>query len=75
PVSNDTFEQTVTSHPTSSYPLLHFSTNFSEIQRRIGNYHPVTEADIKRLNQYAPSIQSTAQWYLNELADQKISYV
>ncbi|WP_449451887.1 PBECR4 domain-containing protein, partial [Streptococcus suis] len=42
---------------------------------RIGNYHPVTEADIKRLNQYAPSIQSTAQWYLNELADQKISYV
>ncbi|HEM3629759.1 TPA: toprim domain-containing protein [Streptococcus suis] len=75
PVSHDTFEQTVTSHPTSSYPLLHFSTNFSEIQRRIGNYHPVTEADIKRLNQYAPSIQSTAQWYLNELADQKISYV
>ncbi|HEM2818460.1 TPA: hypothetical protein U0628_002047 [Streptococcus suis] len=75
PVSNDTFEQTVTSHPTSSYPLLHFSTNFSEIQRRIGNYHPITEADIKRLNQYAPSIQNTAQWYSNELAGSFVYFV
>ncbi|WP_238145639.1 PBECR4 domain-containing protein [Streptococcus suis] len=75
PVSNDTFEQTVTSHPTSSYPLLHFSTNFSEIQRRVGNYHPVTEADIKRLNQYAPSIQNTAQWYSNELAGSFVYFV
>lgn len=70
-----TFERTVTSRPTSSYPPLYFSTNYSEVQRRIGNYHPITPSDLKRLNQYAPSIQATAQWYLDELSDSKISYV
>ena len=45
------------------------------MQRRIANYHPITPADLRRLNQYAPSIQSTAFWYLNELADSKISFV
>ena len=69
------FEQTVTSHPTSSYPYLHFSTNYDNVQRRIGNYHPITPSDLRRLNQYAPSIQSTASWYLSELAGSKISFV
>ena len=69
------FEQTVTSHPTSSYPYLHFSTNYDKVQRRVGNYHPITPADLRRLNQYAPSIQSTASWYLSEMADSKISFV
>ena len=45
------------------------------MQRKIANYHPITPADLRRLNQYAPSIQSTASWYLNELADSKISFV
>ena len=70
-----TFEQTVTSHPTSSYPYLHFSTNYDKVQRRVGNYHPITPADLRRINQYAPSIQSTASWYLSELAGSKISFV
>ena len=70
-----TFEQTVTSHPTSSYPYLHFSTNYDKVQRRVGNYHPITPADLRRLNQYAPSIQSTASWYLSEMAGSKISFV
>ena len=70
-----TFEQTVTSHPTSSYPYLHFSTNYDKVQRREGNYHPITPADLRRLNQYAPSIQSTASWYLSEMAGSKISFV
>ncbi len=70
-----TFEQTVTSHPTSSYPYLHFSTNYDKVQRRVGNYHPITPADLRRINQYAPSIQSTASWYLNELAGSRISFV
>ena len=74
-LETSTFEQTVTSHPTSSYPYLQFSTNYDEVQRRIANYHPITPADLRRLNQYAPSIQSTAFWYLNELADSKISFV
>lgn len=70
-----TFEQTVTSHPTSSYPYFHFSTNYDKVQRRVGNYHPITPADLRRINQYAPSIQSTASWYLNELAGSRISFV
>ena len=64
-LETSTFEQTVTSHPTSSYPYLQFSTNYDKVQRRTANYHPITPADLRRLNQYAPSIQSTASWYLN----------
>ena len=74
-LETSTFEQTVTSHPTSSYPYLQFSTNYDKVQRRTANYHPITPADLRRLNQYAPSIQSTASWYLNELADSKISFI
>ena len=74
-LETSTFEQTVTSHPTSSYPYLQFSTNYDKVQRRTANYHPITPADLRRLNQYAPSIQSTASWYLNELAESKISFV
>ena len=74
-LETSTFEQTVTSHPTSSYPYLQFSTNYDKVQRRVGNYHPITPADLRRLNQYAPSIQSTASWYLSEIADSKISFV
>ncbi len=74
-LETSTFEQTVTSHPTSSYPYLYFSTNYDKVQRRVGNYHPITPADLRRLNQYAPSIQSTAFWYLSEMADSKISFV
>ena len=74
-LETSTFEQTVTSHPTSSYPYLHFSTNYDKVQRRVGNYHPITPADLRRLNQYAPSIQSTAFWYLSEMAGSKISFV
>lgn len=74
-LETSTFEQTVTSHPTSSYPYLHFSTNYDKVQRRVGNYHPITPPDLRRLNQYAPSIQSTASWYLSEMAGSKISFV
>ena len=74
-LETSTFEQTVTSHPTSSYLYLHFSTNYDKVQRRVGNYHAITPADLRRLNQYAPSIQSTASWYLSEMAGSKISFV
>lgn len=74
-LETSTFERSVTSRPTSSYPYLHFTTNYAEVQKRIGNYHPITPVDLKRLNQYAPSIQSTARWYLDELADSKIIFI
>ena len=72
--SSATFEQTVTSHPTSPYRYLHFSTNFEEVQRRQSKYHPITSDDLKRMNQYASSIQKSSQWYLEELANSKIYY-
>ncbi|WP_050294614.1 PBECR4 domain-containing protein [Streptococcus pneumoniae] len=72
--SSATFEQTVTSHPTSPYRYLHFSTNFEEVQRRQSKYHPITPDDLKRMNQYAASIQKSSQWYLEELANSKIYY-
>ncbi len=69
-----TFEQTVASHPTSPYCYLHFSTTFEEVQRRQSKYHPITSDDLKRMNQYAGSIQKSSQWYLEELANSKIYY-
>ena len=72
--SSATFEQTVTSHPTSPYRYLHFSTTFEEVQRRQSKYHPITSDDLKRMNQYAGSIQKLSQWYLEELANSKIYY-
>ena len=69
-----TFEQTVASHPTSPYRYLHFSTTFEEVQRRQSKYHTITSDDLKRMNQYAGSIQKSSQWYLEELANSKIYY-
>ena len=69
-----TFEQTIASHPTSPYRYLHFSTTFEEVQRRQSKYHPITSDDLKRMNQYAGSIQKSSQWYLEELANSKIYY-
>ena len=69
-----TFEQTVASHPTSPYRYLHFSTTFEEVQRRQSKYNPITSDDLKRMNQYAGSIQKSSQWYLEELANSKIYY-
>lgn len=75
PASDDAFERSVTSRPTSSYPYLHFSTDYGKVQRKLFNYYPVKPRDIKRLNQYAASIQSVARWYIDELAGSKISYI
>lgn len=72
--SSATFEQTVTSHPTSPYRYLQFSTNFEEVQRRYSKYHPITQDDLKKMNQYAGSIQMSSQWYLEELANSKVYY-
>lgn len=69
-----TFEQTVTSHPTSPYRYLQFSTNFEEVQRRYSKYHPITQDDLKKMNQYAGSIQRSSQWYLEELVNSKVYY-
>lgn len=75
PVSkDDTFEQTVTSHPTLSYPLLKFSTDNREMSSVRGDYHVITPEDLRNLNYYASTIQETAQWYLETVADSEVVY-
>lgn len=71
----DTFEQAVTSHPTFSYPLLQFSTSEAFVSNVRESYHIATQADIRSLNYYAPSLQQTANWYRVNLADSQITYM
>ncbi|MDG3142433.1 PBECR4 domain-containing protein [Streptococcus suis] len=75
PVSkDDTFEQTVTSHPTLSYPPLKFSTDNREMSSVRGGYHVITPEDLRNLNYYASTLQETAQWYLKTVADSEVVY-
>lgn len=37
-------------------------------------YRYATDKDIRYLNRYAEEIQKSAEWYLNELADSKVTY-
>lgn len=76
PVSEtDTFEQTVTSHPTFSYPLLQFSTGEAFVSNIRAGYHLASDEDIRNLNYYAPSLQQTANWYRDNLADRQVTYM
>ncbi|HEN4304120.1 TPA: toprim domain-containing protein [Streptococcus agalactiae] len=76
PVSKrDTFEQAVTSHPTFSYPLLQFSTEEAFVSNVRDGYHIASEEDIRNLNYYAPSLQQTANWYRDTLADSQVTYM
>lgn len=76
PVSEtDTFEQAVTNHPTFSYPLLQFSTEEAFVSNVRDGYHIASEEDIRNLNYYAPSLQQTANWYRDNLADRQVTYM
>ena len=45
----------------------------SSVRLRKG-YHYATNKDIRFLNRYADDIQKSASWYLQELADSKVTY-
>lgn len=58
-----------------SQPLLHFSTKADpESSPYKKNYHAVTDKELRKLNRYAPTIQETAKWYLDNLADSQVTY-
>ncbi|WP_442773770.1 PBECR4 domain-containing protein [Lactococcus hircilactis] len=59
---------------TQSHPLLHFTINDEHKSIYKKNYHPITPKELKKLNRYALNLQSSAQYYLSELADTKINY-
>ncbi|MGT2712804.1 PBECR4 domain-containing protein [Streptococcus oriscaviae] len=60
---------------TEPQPLLHFTTkdDGKSIEKRY--YHPANQKDIAKLNRYAPTIQQTAQWYLDTIADSHVIYL
>lgn len=59
---------------TRSQPLLHFTIKEGVKSIHKDYYHSATPKDIVKLNRYAPTIQQTAQWYLDNVADSKIIY-
>ncbi|HEM3612647.1 TPA: toprim domain-containing protein [Streptococcus suis] len=60
---------------TQPQPLLHFTTkdDGKSIEKRY--YHPANQKDIAKLNRYAPTIQQTARWYLDTIADSHVIYL
>ncbi|VOE01588.1 putative conjugative transposon membrane protein [Streptococcus pneumoniae] len=59
---------------TRSQPLLHFSINEERKSIHKDNYHPIADKDLRKLNRYAPHLQNAAKWYLENIADSKVTY-
>ena len=59
---------------TRSQPLLHFSINEERKSIHKDNYHPIADKDLRKLNRYAPHLQNAAQWYLENVADSRVTY-
>lgn len=72
-----TFERSVTSRPTLSSHLLHFTINEEFQSSNDGRYHAITPSDLAKLNRTIrlQTIQNAAQYYLDELANSRIFYV
>ncbi|HEM3636110.1 TPA: toprim domain-containing protein [Streptococcus suis] len=60
---------------TRSQPLLHFTIRDNAKSIHKDYYHPATQKEIAKLNRYTPTIQQTAQWYLDKVADSRIIYL
>ena len=72
-----TFERSVTSRPTISSHLLHFTINEEFQSSNDGRYHSISKNELAKLNRpiRSQTIQNAAQYYLDELANSKIYYV
>lgn len=73
-----TASQPVVDEPQPDFPVtaqLHFTTDRARVSNIKPGYRVARAKDMKDLNLFAPTLQSTAQWYLQELADSKIHYV
>lgn len=53
---------------------LKFTTKGERMSTIKKGYHVISQNELNRLNKFAPGLQSTAQWYLNELSNSTISY-
>ncbi|MGT2754553.1 PBECR4 domain-containing protein [Streptococcus ovis] len=77
-VSPRTASQPVVDEPQPDFPViahLQFTTRGAYVSNKKQDYHIVDGKELRRLNRFAPTLQTTAQWYLKELADSKVFYV
>lgn len=73
-----TASQPVVDEPQPDFPVtaqLYFTTDRARVSNIKPGYRVARAKDMKDLNLFAPTLQSTAQWYLQGLADSKIHYV
>lgn len=54
---------------------LNFTTKGEYMSTIKKGYHVISPAELSRLNKFAPGLQATAQWYLEELSNSKITYL
>lgn len=77
-VSPRTASKPVADEPQPDFPViapLQFTTKGEWMSTLKPGYHVITDNELKRLNKFAPGLQATAQWYLNELAGSTITYL
>ncbi len=75
--SSRTASQPVTDSPQPDFPAiaqLNFTIKNENVQTRKPGYKGIDAKELRRLNRFAPTLQTTAQWYLREIADSKLSY-
>ncbi|HEM3500118.1 PBECR4 domain-containing protein [Streptococcus suis] len=76
PVPSDgTFGPAVTSHPTLSSRYLKFTIDNGYVSNVRDGYHVISQRELDKLNNFAPSIQEMANWYRDNLASSDILYV
>lgn len=69
-----TFERSVTSRPTISSQQLKFTIEDGLKSRKTRVDHSINQYELDKLNRRGFDIQESAQFYINELANSKISY-
>ncbi|WP_164683766.1 PBECR4 domain-containing protein [Streptococcus hyointestinalis] len=77
-LSPEAASKPVVDEPQPDFPViahLKFTTKGEKMSTIKPGYHVITSGELNRLNKFAPGLQSTAQWYLQELSGSTISYL
>ncbi|WP_238599162.1 PBECR4 domain-containing protein [Streptococcus suis] len=77
-ISPRTASKPVVNESQPDFPViapLKFTTKGEWMSTLKPGYHVITDGELRRLNKFAPGLQATAQWYLNELVGSTITYL
>ena len=77
-ISPRTASKPVVNESQPDFPViapLKFTTKGEWMSTLKPGYHVITDGELRRINKFAPGLQATAQWYLNELAGSTITYL